>query len=489
MAASPKSAPYIRVDGATARVCGTIPASVLRELQEFLLWFDVEDFNDRFRLGKGRVFYFGLAKEVSKWLEEQLGQKVPIRRRRVQPHPDCAHWELQWPSEWKPREFQTHAVEAALAKGSGPIIAPARTGKTVIMAMLATALKLPTLVLTYGIDPKNQFHKLLDDKFEFENAGAPEEGTDFTIMTVAAFNNLDRDAYKDWLDRIELLLVDEAHHAAASGIFEAYTRLPNLKRIHGFTATYRREDDRERLLLAAMGTPVYQMSRTEAIEYAVNVPLTIFVQPVPKKDYGFFSKDQFVPKTKRAKQYQAVVADYICAGATGRNDLILEWVERFRAEGMTIAVVVGRVEQHAIPLAEMIPGAALLIGAVKHQSPEERKDVKERLEHREIDVVVTTTMEEATNVPSLDVVILAAGGKSQTKLEQRAFRCATRCDEEFRTGFYSKKRGYIVYLRDNADFLSRQGSEVMRVLRKFAKEHPENDLVEVTGPVSEVEIP
>lgn len=472
--------PYIRVSGAKARLHGSVPKRVLRTLPQEFTWVNVEDFNDRVPLSKGREFYAGIARRVQVWLLHRHGLVVPIRRAKWRPHPDCADWQLHWPDGWAPRPHQIAAVEAAVAKGSGVIISPARSGKTVMMAMLAVELKVPTLVLVYTKDPRDQLCELLTEKFRFNNAIKPTEGVDFTVMTVGAFTRLNVETQRSWLERIELLLIDETHHAGARSVFKAFRRLPNLQRIYGFTATYTRADDRLELLQAAMGRPVFRMSRRQAIEQKVNCPVHIKVCAVPPHDYKFSGR-LGTSKVVRGKQYRHVYDDYIVEGKTGRNELIAEWAEFFANKNLTFAVVVSRLD-HVGRLCDLIPFAEPLIGNTRYQSTDEREAVKDRLIHREISGVVTTVVDEATNIPSLDAVILAAGGRSAIKLEQRAMRCATMFSGELRTGHHHKKCGYIVYLKDQADFLSSQSRENIKLLKEFANDHHENSYTEVTHP-------
>ncbi len=472
--------PYIRVKGAKARLCGTIPKRVLRALPQEFTWVNVEDFNDRVPLSKGREFYAGIARRVQLWLLHQQGLSVSIRRAKWRQHPDCAEWGLRWPDGWAPRPHQIAAVEAAVAKGSGVIISPARSGKTVMMAMLAEALKAPTLVLVYTKDPRDQLCELLTEKFRFNNAIKPTDGIDFTVMTVGAFTRLNAETQRAWLERIELLMVDETHHAGARSIFKAFRRLPNLQRVYGFTATYTRSDDRLELLQAAMGRVVYRMTRRQAVEQKVNCPVHIKVCAVPSHDYKFSGRIG-LSKVTRGKQYRHVYDDYIIEGKTGRNELIAEWAEFFASNNLTFAVVVSRLD-HVGRLCELIPFAEPLIGNTRYQSAEEREAVKDRLTHREIMGVITTVLDEATNIPSLDAVILAAGGRSAIKLEQRAMRCATMFQGELRTGFYHKKCGYIVYLKDQADFLSSQSRENIKLLKEFSSDHRSNSYAEVIRP-------
>jgi ERCC4-related helicase len=107
-----------------------------------------------------------------------------------------------------------------------------------------------------------------------------------------------------------------------------------------------------------------------------------------------------------------------------------------------------------------------------------RSKATDMLQHREISCLISTLFDEAVDVPSLDVVAVAAAGASTVKTEQR-IRSTRIFSGTLRTGHYTKTRGYVYYPRDNTDFLKTQSRNSLSLLKNIVKEHPKNKWVEL----------
>ena len=108
----------------------------------------------------------------------------------------------------------------------------------------------------------------------------------------------------------------------------------------------------------------------------------------------------------------------------------------------------------------------------------QRKQIWKDLNSRKIRCVVTTLMDEATNIPSLDAVALAAGGKSKTRLIQRLRNLRT-FDGDTEDGRYTKDRGYVYMTIDNAPYLKTHSNINLKNLRALAGEHPDNQIIKI----------
>jgi superfamily II DNA or RNA helicase len=142
---------------------------------------------------------------------------------------------------------------------------------------------------------------------------------------------------------------------------------------------------------------------------------------------------------------------------------------------LTCAIIVSKTE-HGNNIAKLIPEAVEVYGPTARKK---RKKIWEDLQDRSIKVVITTLMDEATNIPSLDAVALAAGGKSKVKLVQRLRNLRT-FSGETSEGFYTKERGFVFITKDNTDFLRSHSTLNVSYLTDLVSQHPDNTHEEIS---------
>lgn len=272
------------------------------------------------------------------------------------------------------------------------------------------------------------------------------------------------------------VLVHNCHHTAADGGSEVLDALTNVECLVGVSGTPWREDGRQEFLTALFGDVIFEVGIGTAIEHDLICPITVFVDDVPAKNYGIIdhirdAADNGVEVNQFhvRRQYQNVYNDYIVNNKT-RHKIIADFVDEVRNENLTCAVIV-RIKKHADQLKSHIPDSHIVVANTK-----DRKSQLDALRQREIDCVITTLLDEAVDIPSLDVVILAAGGKSQTKLTQR-LRNLTKFEGELSTGHYKKERAYILYLNDDADFLKTHSKTNIKNLKQIVKQHKRNEFI------------
>ena len=176
---------------------------------------------------------------------------------------------------------------------------------------------------------------------------------------------------------------------------------------------------------------------------------------------------------QKRSQYQKVYHDYVTNGSTGRNDQIAEVVEAYRRDGRT-GVVIVKLTEHAAVLNDLIPNSYVLVSSGPQKATKKyRQELLDKLQHREVDCLISTVFDEATDVPSLDVVVVAAGGKSSVKAEQR-LRSMTAFSGELRTGYYEKEDAFLYLPLDQADFLTTHTRKTLKILKGIVRQHPSN---------------
>lgn len=157
----------------------------------------------------------------------------------------------------KLRDYQQEAVDAAIKNYSGIICLGTGLGKTKCAIVLIRELKKKTLIIVPSKGIANQIYDELCDVFGknrigFYGSGKKKMG-DITVGIAQTVTNHIADFQKSELG---LVILDEAHHAAASTFLSVLNGLSNVGRMYGLTATAYRSDGKDLLLNATCGIPL-----------------------------------------------------------------------------------------------------------------------------------------------------------------------------------------------------------------------------------------
>ncbi len=157
-----------------------------------------------------------------------------------------------------------------------------------------------------------------------------------------------------------------------------------------------------------------------------------------------------------------------------RCEQYLHFTRTFIENGYSVAIIVAETEHGAL-FKEMYPDIVEVYGTTPKKR---RKEIWEQLKKKEIMGVVTTLMDEATNIPSLDAVAIAAGGKSKVKLIQRLRNLRT-FEGYTVNGFEKKEMGYVFITEDRADFVRSHSKLNIKHLKELARQHPACEVIKV----------
>lgn len=236
-------------------------------------------------------------------------------------------------------------------------------------------------------------------------------------ITVACFQSLDEYS-KSFLETIECVIIDEAHHASARTIREALMRMKNAAFRYGFSATPWRDKWADmQLLTAALGDNIiYEYDPEKAIEEeVVAVPeLKIIHPPQP---------DEFL---RNLKHWRTVLEKGIIGNRT-RNNIIVKEASDLYFQKKNVFIAVDEIA-HAEILKEKLEEAeveSILIHGQKRKKENEKNVEKVgQFDPDEVGIISIGTMAvgEGTDMPNIDVVILASGGKSSIRFLQRIGR-------------------------------------------------------------------
>jgi len=273
-------------------------------------------------------------------------------------------------------------------------------------------LRTPALVLVHTLDLAEQWRQEIRSLLGVE-AGIVGGGDDRPApITVAVIQTLVRwtpARLAAFFGGFGLVILDEAHHVAASTFRDVVGRCPARYRL-GLTATPEREDGLTPLLGIYLGRPIEVIRHEDLV--AAGVLTLPEIQVVETGfTYPYLSADDYAP------MMSALVAD------DERNELVVDRVAAEARAGHTCLVLSGRVghcRALAARLRERDVQAATLTGRVPK---DRRRELIERARGGELAVLVATSLaDEGLDLPRLSRVFLAYPSRARGRTVQRLGR-------------------------------------------------------------------
>lgn len=449
----------IKITGLLADLVGDVSDQVHTELAQLCTWVDVDNFANSMNFYLEGQMYTGVYLKVKKYLEEK-GYEVAVEFPELEPNP-----KFEFLADY--RELQEAFVADVVKARFGFAEAPPRTGKTVCMASAVCLLGGKAMIVVEENEPYQQAVRTFTDLTNLRvgelKATKVIDGdvivtTRQTLMSI--INNNKTDLLK-LINDVAVIFIDEAHNTQGQSYRTILETFPYVGSIIGWTGTPYTDNGKDDYIHGLVGPVVAKITKKDAISAELILPVTIMFESVPERDYGFRDKIRSMSTYKRNAAFRKVKNDYIINN-TDRNRIVADLANQALADGKSVGIVVGQLN-HGELLTKLIPRSVLIHGKLK-----ERDDEFKKFKERRTRCIISTLLEEATDVPSMDVLIIAAGGKNKKTLIQRAMRCCTK--------YPGKKRGYIIVPYDQADFLETHSKAVFGHMKDYAKEHPKNRL-------------
>jgi superfamily II DNA or RNA helicase len=285
-------------------------------------------------------------------------------------------------------EWQLKAADAAIGKHRGTISAVTGSGKSLVIALLAGRLDLPTLVIVPSLEIKKQLTMSLLNVLGL-NHKVTVENIDSRVL---------------WTSKkhYDCLIIDEAHHAAA----KTYQKL-NKERWNDIyyrfflTATPFRNDKEETLLFEAIaGEVIYSLSYKQALKDNLIVPINAYYIDLPKKKV---SGDTWV------EVYKELVVNN-----SSRNELICTLLHTLDVQNKSALCLVKEV-QH---------GKNIDYPNFIHGEDEDSRIYIEYFNNRSINCLIGTegVMGEGIDSKPCEFVIVAGLGKAKSAFMQKIGR-------------------------------------------------------------------
>jgi superfamily II DNA or RNA helicase len=297
-------------------------------------------------------------------------------------------------------------------------------------------LALPTLFLVDGISlltqtrqryakrlgiPEDDIGLIGDSKFSL--------GKWITIATPdSLYPRLHLPEVQAALVQWQVLWADECHHVAADTFYDVLNTIPAYFRFGLSGTPLDRADGADMKLLACTGPVLYDVPNKLLVERGISVPPYVEMikiqQPViPAKGVTFQSVESQAI-TENPHLNEAVAAKAIEHAIAGKQVLIL--TEKKKQAKTVLGLINGadtctndwgaqlkKTQGHKL-VTEFLSGA---------DDGDAREEVLARYKARAVHIIIATTIfDEGIDVPNIDVLILAAGGKGRIRLLQRVGR-------------------------------------------------------------------
>lgn len=382
------------------------------------------------------------------------------------------------------RAYQKEALDAAIKGERGVLEMATGSGKTVVAAYIIGKLKRPALFFVHTRDLLYQTRNLLERILGIPIGQIGDGVVDIKDVTVGTIQTCSRalglaqakssdddtedseveqnssneepellpekvEQINELLRNVPVAVFDECHHIPAETSYLLALNLPKAMFRFGLSATPYRSDRQDMLIEAALGERLVSINASYLIERKHLVPphITFFVMQASEGNQG--------------RTYHEVYQREIVENEK-RNQFAADIARKYLAENKTVLVLVGQIK-HGKRLAALLPEAIFLTG---RDSSSVRNEALDRLRDRTQPLIIATTLaDEGLDIPSLDVLILAGGGRSETRALQRIGRALRPVK--------GKSKAYVVDFFDEARFLcehSKSRIEIYETERYFQME-------------------
>ena len=346
--------------------------------------------------------------------------------------PDCYTEDIQALAnslQFRPKQIECIAALIARIRDrrGGVVVAPPAFGKTKLISALCVLYpKAKIDIITHG-------NELIEDLYRHVLKLTPDVGViakgscdkrRVTIISDMSLKYSDGDA--------DIVLADEVHKLMTDRAVRELARYDHAC-MFGFTATPdTRLDNAHRRMEGLFGPVIFQVDWEEAVRLGVVVPIHVYMLHI----------DSGVPVSKYYRS-QISMKRFAYWRNTVRNRRIAEAARNFVKAGLQTLILVETVE-HMVYLKELLPEFQVcysnmnldrpamkflrsrgLLENVPKLSYRDRMDVKARFENRDImGCIATTIWTQGVSFDSLQVLIRADGGYSETNNQQWPGRVA-----------------------------------------------------------------
>jgi superfamily II DNA or RNA helicase len=329
------------------------------------------------------------------------------------------------------RPHQLRACNSMLRKKHGVLWASTNSGKTECAIAVIKTLNLPTLFLVKGKDlvvqTYERFKSRLGDDADvglvmadtwdvrkFTVASADTLARRFNPTTITTKSSENQRKVRELLDDTQVMIIDECHTSAATGLWNI-GRYCKASYRFGLSGTpFKRGDKQDLKLIALTGEVCCKITNKEMIEHGISTPTEI----------------KFVEMERPKLQAQLEYVDAYDLGISNniyRNHVICRAAQQFYDAHKNVLIIVKNIS-HGNLLDRMLddfkPEAFMPHKFIHGDTPlEERTEAIHDFKNGLFKVLITSSiLDQGVDIPNIDVLIFAAGGKSYIRAIQRVGR-------------------------------------------------------------------
>ena len=363
-------------------------------------------------------------------------------------------------------DYQMVAINKAITTERGVLELPTGSGKTEIAAAIIKALSLKTLFIVHTKDLLYQTIDRFKLRLERDDIGIIGDGKfetehDIVVSTVQTLNKklfpgksekgkrkkADK-KIKEFLNQFQVMFQDECHHSSSASFSKIGMFMHNAIYRYGLSGTALRRDILSNMrVMAITGASIYQLKTTKLIDsgYLSDIEVKIIDNP------------EIIDKEEKGWQeiYRVGIVQ-----SEARNQKIVDRIEKMYEQKKKIMVLVKHIE-HGEILQRMLTDesdipAIFIWGA--HESEEREKIKNEFSVNGDFVLIASPIYDEGIDLPKINVLIIASGGKSEWKTIQKIGRGLRK---------KSDKSQLIVYdFYDHSKFLKEHSQERIMIYER-----------------------
>ena len=301
-------------------------------------------------------------------------------------------------------EEQVRLINNAIKKQRGVLIAPTASGKSAMAISVISAFpKAKIIWLCHTKDLMYQAGEVaereLKTKVGYVGDGNLDLSHRITMATWQSFVKVAADIGHEF----DMVVCDEVHHLSGFSVTYAQILTQILAPVRiGLTATMPKNKEAELAIEAYLGPIADEITIREGQEIKIMSEISIRFLKVPI--------DARIRDLRKYQDvYQAAVVE-----REAQHQIIASTAKGHIQEGDSVLILVNRIEHGDNILAECKRQGVKAYFAQGATESTVRMQLKEALNNKEIHCLIATVIfKEGINIPELNVIINAAGGKSE----------------------------------------------------------------------------
>jgi len=483
-----------------SKIVGSLPDKVQTELDDVLSYkhpnarhipsVKKKKWDGVFRLyyrNRGQQFYTGLLAFVRDVLKDN---NIPYVAQDDRINPGKNYPELTFtpPPNYDERDYQGVTVDRSELFTRGIISMATGGGKTIsVVKLIAKLQTYPFLFFVLTKDLMDQAYDTLSTCLKVPIGRIGDGQADFQKITVCTIQTAiralnaqnskfklkdykfdDEDVWDEkgiensekaakiqkLIGMCKGLYMDETHHSASKTCMEVLTCAKNAYWRFGGSATPYRESGDEIMIQAMFGSKIVDINASYLIKEGYLIHPYIFFEPIDgESDYHSYGKI-----------YKECIAEN-----EPFNRHVADTAKHLMSRNLSTLILVQQYKQGDI-LKKMIPGSEFVTG--KMSSINRRNAIQDLRDRKSLCMIATSLADEGLDIPTLDAVLLAGGGASATRVNQRIGRTLRQDKNDPKADSI-----VVVYDHYNTRFLKDHTKKIRRILKK----EPEFTIMESKG--------